>query len=155
LADANKDNLLFAPARIAAAAQGGAFNYANQLPPYVLSCANAPDVVTVQDYVLSPASVAAINAQLAAMNAVIRQEAEEHGYAYFSLGALYEDAVVKPSLDAVAVMTTAAPFGPLVSIDGVHPNAAGATVLAHAAAAALNETYRLGIPLSPSFALAH
>jgi lysophospholipase L1-like esterase len=151
---ANKDNLIFAPTRIAAAAQAGAFNFANQLPPYVLSCANAPDFLPVEDYVLAPASVAAVNAQLAAMNAVIRQEAADHGYAYFSLGALYEDAVVKPSLDAVAVMTTAAPFGSLISIDGVHPNAAGATVLAQAAAAALNGTYRMGIPLSTSFALA-
>ncbi|HET9797769.1 MAG TPA: hypothetical protein VFP90_07270 [Gemmatimonadaceae bacterium] len=45
-------------------------------------------------------------------------------------------------------MTSSQPYGPYVSLDGIHPTAEGARVLADAAAEALNETYRLGIPTS-------
>jgi lysophospholipase L1-like esterase len=34
----------------------------------------------------------------------------------------------------------------LISLDGVHPSAGGAAVLAHAAAVAINATYQLGLP---------
>jgi lysophospholipase L1-like esterase len=44
-------------------------------------------------------------------------------------------------------MTSLAPFGPYFSADGVHPNAAGQTILSRAAAQALNNRYGLGIPL--------
>ena len=89
-----------------------------------------------------------MNAQLAAMTAVIRDEAETRGFAYFPLGALYEGAVTKPPFSAVSVMTTAQPYGPYISLDGIHPSAEGARVLADAAATALNSTYRLAIPTS-------
>ena len=47
-----------------------------------------------------------------------------------------------------AVMTTAQPYGPYISLDGLHPTAEGSRILADAAAVALNRTYRLGIPTS-------
>ena len=45
-------------------------------------------------------------------------------------------------------MTTAQPYGPYISLDGIHPSAEGQRVLADAAAMALNSTYRLNIPTS-------
>jgi lysophospholipase L1-like esterase len=82
------------------------------------------------------------------MNAVIRNEASARGFAYFPLGALYEGVVTKPAFSAVAIMTTAQPYGPYISLDGIHPSAEGARVIADAAATALNARYRLGIPTS-------
>ena len=37
------------------------------------------------------------------------------------------------------------PFGPFVSLDGVHPSAAGHQILAREAAKSLNVTYHLAI----------
>jgi lysophospholipase L1-like esterase len=144
----NSTNLLFVAVRVPAAAAAGAYYYANQLGPYTFSCQNAPSFTGIQDYVLDDNDVAGVNAQLAAMNAVIRDEATMHGFAYFPLGALYEGVVTKPPFNAAAIMTTAQPYGPYVSLDGIHPTAEGSRVLADAAAQALNDTYHLGIPTS-------
>jgi hypothetical protein len=149
---AGSENVLFVPVRVPLAAAQGAARARAGLSPAVLSCANAPaaapDGSAIRDYVLSPAEVAQANAQLAAMNAVIRAEAERRGFAYFALGALYERANRKAPFSAVTLLTSPQPYGPLISLDGLHPSAAGHAVLAAAAADALNARYRLGIPTS-------
>ena len=142
----NSTNLLFVPFIVPTAVGTGAYYARNSLGQYTLSCANTSG--PVEDYILDAADVAAVNAQLAAMNAVIRNEAETRGFAYFPLGALYEGAVTKPALNAVSIMTTGQPYGPYISLDGIHPSAEGARVLADATAMALNSTYRLNIPTS-------
>ena len=86
------------------------------------------------------------------MNAIIRREAQQRGWAYFALSALYGETVVKPPFNAVALLTSAEPYGPYVSLDGIHPSAQGAAVLARAAAEALNARYGFGIPTSPALA---
>jgi lysophospholipase L1-like esterase len=116
--------------------------------PFTLSCANAPSSSLIADYVLGPDDVAALNAQLVAMNAIIAGEAAARGFAYFPLSALYEDANVKAPFNAVTLMTSTQPYGPLISLDGLHPTPAGSAVLAAAAARALNATYHFGIPTS-------
>jgi lysophospholipase L1-like esterase len=146
-------NLVFVAVRVpVAAAQGAARRNAGESPA-VLSCANAPAVgpngQVIRDYVLSPAELSQLNAQLAQMNAVVREEAARHGFAYFALGALYEEANAKAPFSAVALMTAPEPYGPLVSADGLHPSAAGSRVLALAAARALNARYRFRIPVGP------
>jgi hypothetical protein len=150
----NSTNLLFVAVRVPVAAATGAYYYANNLGPYTLSCQNAPSFTGIQDYVLDANDVAGVNAQLAAMNAVIRDEATKRGFAYFPLGALYEDVVTKAPFSAVTLLTSAQPYGPYVSLDGIHPTAEGSRVLADAAARALNDTYGLGIPLSGGASLA-
>ena len=132
------------PVIVPTAVGTGAFYARNGLGQYTLSCANNAGLV--EDYILSDADVASVNAQLAAMNAVIQDEAQTRGFAYFPLGALYEGAVTKPAFNAVSIMTTAQPYGPYISLDGIHPSAEGQRVLADAAATALNATYRLNIP---------
>jgi hypothetical protein len=148
-----RDNLLFVPVRAALAAGEGAARARAGAPPAVLSCANAPaigpDGRVIRDYVLSPAEVAQANVHLVAMNAVVRGEAERRGLAYFDLDVLYQRASrTAGSFNAVQLLTSPMPYGPLVSLDGVHPSGAGATVLADAAAVALNARYGLGIPTS-------
>lgn len=146
-------NLLFVAVRVPVAVATGAYYKMNGLGQYTLSCANAPSATGIQDYVLDANEVAGVNAQLAAMNQVIRQEAQQRGFAYFPLGALYEDVVVKAPFNAITLMTSNQPYGPYVSLDGIHPTAAGQTVLAQAAARALNETYGFGIPVSSGASL--
>jgi hypothetical protein len=142
----NSTNLLFVPFIVPTAVGTGSFFRNNDLGVYTLSCANV--AAPTEDYILDAADVAAVNAQLAAMNAVIQDEAQTRGFAYFPLGALYEGVVAKPAFNAIAVMTTAQPYGPYISLDGIHPSAEGARVIADAAAMALNATYKLGIPTS-------
>lgn len=142
----NSTNLLFVPFIVPTAAGTGAFYARNGLGQYTLSCANS--AAPTQDFILDGADVAAVNAQLAAMNAVIQDEARTRGFAYFALGALYEGAATKPAFNAISVLTTAQPYGPYISLDGIHPSAEGQRVLADAAATALNTTYRLEIPTS-------
>ena len=90
-------NLIFVAVRVPVAAATGAYYYQNNLGPYTFSCQNAPSISGIQDYVLDATDVAGVNAQLAQMNAVIRDEATKRGFAYFPLGALYEVAVTKPT----------------------------------------------------------
>jgi hypothetical protein len=99
------------------------------------------------DLVLTPAEQTILGAVIAQMNATIQAEAAARGWAYFSLDALYNAPGVRVPLNVVALMTSAVPFGPFMSLDGVHPNAAGQALIAAAAAQALNTTYDLGIPL--------
>jgi lysophospholipase L1-like esterase len=144
----NSANLLFVAVRVPVAAATGAFYRANGLGAYTFSCVNYPSATNIQDYVLDATDVANVNAQLAAMNAVIREEAQTRGFAYFPLGALYDDVVTKPAFNAITLMTSGQPYGPYVSLDGLHPTAEGQRILAEAAARALNETYKFGIPVS-------
>ncbi|HEX6054052.1 MAG TPA: SGNH/GDSL hydrolase family protein [Gemmatimonadaceae bacterium] len=153
-----KDNALFVPVRVLVAAATGGARRQQGLSPFVLSCANAPPTDAngdvIRDYVLSPAEMAAIDAQFAAMNAVMRAEAESRGFAYFALSALYDETVTKDPFNAITMLTSQEPFGPYVSLDGLHPSAEGARVLAEAAAAALNTRYNMAIPTgaAPLFA---
>jgi lysophospholipase L1-like esterase len=99
------------------------------------------------DFVLTPAEQAIALAVEAQLNAVIQGEAAARGFAYFSLDALYAAPGVRTPLDVVALFTSSQPFGPFMSLDGVHPNAAGQSLIAQAAARALDQRYDLGIPV--------
>ncbi len=126
-----------------------------KLAPVIVQAAASPvpvpftcaDVPLTPDFVLTPQDQALVAAVLAQMNAVIADEAAERGFAYFSLDALYAHPLARPPFSVLAMMGTPTPFGPLLSLDGIHPSAAGNAVLAQAAAAALNATYELGIPV--------
>jgi len=109
--------------------------------PTTATCADVPGAV---DYVLTPSDVSAINARMAAINTHIQAQAAANGYAYFALSALYD--LPKGSLNMYNVLFSSTPFGPNMSLDGVHPNAAGQTILANAAVAAVNARYGTAIP---------
>jgi GDSL-like lipase/acylhydrolase family protein len=108
--------------------------------PTTATCADTPGVV---DYVLTPSEMNAINALMAQMNSHIQSQANANGYAYFTLGALYD--LPKPTLNLGNVLFSSTPFGANISLDGVHPSAAGQGILASAAVAAINAKYNLGI----------
>ncbi|HJQ37414.1 MAG TPA: SGNH/GDSL hydrolase family protein, partial [Thermoanaerobaculia bacterium] len=121
------------------------------IPGYVLTLlaaapttATCADVPGAADYVLTANDVNAINTRMAQMNAHIQAKAAEQGYAYFSLEAVY--GLPKPRFSLVDVLFSNDPFGTYISLDGVHPSAAGQSILAAAAAQAINARYGTSIP---------
>ena len=140
----NAGNQIFAVARIPLAIQAGLTARTLGQPPVPLSCAGAGP--TTQDLVLDASEQAILNTVVAQMNAALQAEAEARGYAFMSLDALYSAPGVRVPLNVVALMTSATPWGPFMSLDGLHPSAAGQTLIAQAAAQALNAKYNLGIP---------
>ena len=109
--------------------------------PTTATCANVPGAV---DYVLTSGDISAINTRMAQMNAHMQARATENGWAYFSLDALY--GLAKPSLSLANILFSSTPFGSNISLDGVHPSAAGQSILATAAVQAINAKYGLAIP---------
>jgi hypothetical protein len=109
--------------------------------PVPLSC--AASAANIADFILTPTEMGILNGQILAMTAHIQSEATNRGYAFFTLGALSS---TKAPFSLNTLLTSTTPFGTNFSLDGLHPSAAGATVLAKAAAHALNVTYNLGIP---------
>ena len=137
------ENHIFVPAKVVGAyAAAMAAQAAGQAAP-TLSCADIP---FTQDYVLTPADMAALQAQLGAMSAHIRDVAAENGFAFFDLDPLYGQRHLKAPFSATTLLTSDEPYGPFISLDGVHPSAAGHRILAREAAKALNVTYHLAIP---------
>ena len=63
------------------------------------------------------------------------------GYATFSLGSLYDTVKNGVTFDLANILTSTTPFGTLMSLDGIHPSAAGQAVLASAAKAAIIQKY--------------
>jgi hypothetical protein len=137
-------NLLFVPVRVPVAVATGLHMKSLGAGPFTLSCAGAP--ATIQDFVLTPEEAGSVNGQLAQMNAYIRSEAVRVGFAYSELESLYGLSDIKPAFNVVQFMTSAEPYGRYVSLDGMHPSAAGQRVIATAAADALNAKYGFGIP---------
>ena len=136
-------NLLFVPVIVPTAVGNGLYRRAHGYPAYTLSCAaGAP---TTGDYILDPAEALAVNTLMKRMDDHIRAEAERRGYAFFRLGALYDAPDIKGPFSAVQLMTSQTPYGSLIGLDGIHPSEDGSTVLALAAAAALDARYGFGI----------
>ena len=116
----------------------GAAAFANNQPNPVYSC----DDGAGEDAVLTPANMDAINAQLVQMDDHIKQQAALRGFAYFSLGALFDRPDLKGgAYSVIKQMTSQLPYGLYTSNDGVHPNAIGHAVIAAAAAKGINATY--------------
>ena len=134
------ENHIYVPAKVVGAY--AAAQAAGQ-PGATLSCADVPGT---QDYVLTKADINALGAQLAEMNAHVRDVAAENGFAFFDLDPLYGQRRLKAPFSATTLLTSDEPYGPFISLDGVHPSAAGHRILAREAAKALNTTYHLAIP---------
>ncbi len=138
------ENLIFVPVRIPTAVATGAAYRARTLGQAPFSCADGG--YGRQDFVLTPTEAIIVNDLLAAMNAHISAAAATHGFAYMALQELYGRADLKPTYSTLAVMTSQAPYGFAVSLDGIHPNNAGHAILAAAAARAINARYGTTIP---------
>jgi hypothetical protein len=148
--DANCDqntDLQLVPIKIPTAVANGLGRRQAQLPPYLMSCAPGPR--GTQDLVLDAGERKIVQALLNEMNAHIARRAAQLGFAHFELEALYGLPNLKPPFSSVALMTTNSPYGLYISLDGFHPAALGQTVLAQAAARALNTTYGMQLTMLP------
>lgn len=134
-------NLIVVPALVPAAVANGLGRRAAGLTPFTLSCAEGP--FNAQDRILTPAEAQAASAQFALMSDHIRGQAALRGYAFFELEVLY--GLPKPPFSVVAVMTSGTPYGPNISLDGLHPSAAGHTIIAQAAVRAIDDRYNVGV----------
>jgi hypothetical protein len=144
-ADCNASpNQIFLPLAIGTALQAAAQLAALHQGPLPFSCTGSANPAQA-DFILTPAELGIVNTVIAAMNAHIQSEAATRGYAYFSLGALYDQPGLKAPFSLSVLLQSPVPFGPYFSLDGVHPSALGSHVLAVAAANALNATYKFGI----------
>jgi lysophospholipase L1-like esterase len=128
------------PVLVPAAVGNGLGRRAAGLPPFTLSCAEGP--FNVQDRILNPAEAAAVNNQLVQMSDHIRAQAAARGYAFVELEVLY--GITKPAFSVVTLMTSGTPYGPNISLDGLHPSAAGHAIIAEAALRAIDTTYPMG-----------
>jgi hypothetical protein len=133
-------NLLVVPVLVPAAVGNGLGRRAAGLPPFTLSCAEGP--FNVQDRILTPAEAATVSGQLVQMSDHIRAEAAARGYAFTELEVLY--GIPKPTFSVVTLMTSGTPYGPNISLDGLHPSAAGHAIIADAALRAIDTTYPIG-----------
>ena len=80
----------------------GAFTSAHGYPNPVYSCADVPGTL---DLVLTPDDMVALNGMLAQIDDNIRQQATARGYAYFSLGVLFERSDLKSATYSVVSQT--------------------------------------------------
>ena len=114
------------------------------LAPQPLSCADVPGT---SDGVLTPADVTALDAVVDQMNAQIKQVADQNGWGFVDVNAVWAAARAARAPYAAAVQLSCAyPYGQYVSLDGVQFNVAGQQLVANAAAAALNQRYGFSIP---------
>lgn len=111
--------------------------------PVPFSCANAAGI----DYVLTAADVDVLNQRMAHMDAFIRGQAEARGFAYTTLGEIYDRPGIKGRYSVMTQLTSEHPYGVWVALDGVHPSPLAHRFLARAAARAVRETY--GVHLLP------
>ena len=146
-------NVVFLPLFVPTALGTGAFYASHQFGPYTLHC-SSPDP-TKEDFILTPAEVSSVNNLMARMDDHIQQEAARRGFAYFRLQALYGRPDIKVPFNLPAFLQSQSPYGPLVSLDGVHPTGAGAKILAEAAAQALDDRYNHHILASASALIAN
>jgi hypothetical protein len=138
----NSPNLIFVPQRVPTAIATAA--QTSSVFPF--SCTASPDPTAV-DYTLTPAEAAQVNALLAQIDGHIRLQAQRRGWAYARLDALYGKPGLKAPFSVGQLMTSFQPYGPFISLDGVHPSGEGQALIADAAAAAINARYRLGLPV--------
>ena len=137
------ENFIFVRGKVLTAIVTGLTLAARGLPAYDLSCADVPGTL---DYILTPSDIAFINGMATQMSDEIERHAAENGYATFSLGALYDKAKDDVPFDLELYLKSGQPYGEFISLDGVHPNAKGQTVLARAARQAIQRTYGTGQP---------
>lgn len=143
-ATTNAANVIALPFKLGPAVQAGLTARALGQPPVPFSCAGAGP--TTVDFVITPAEQAIVTAVMTQINATIQAEAAKRGWAFFSADVVTSAPGFRPAFNVQSLFQSATPFGPYMSLDGLHPNAAGQSILAQAAARALNETYDLGIP---------
>lgn len=114
--------------------------------PVTIDCTNDNEVVTGSE-------LAGLHAAVAGYNAYIQQQAASHNWAYVDINASLTalSAFIPPFPDITAALSNPldpgpVTFGPLFTLDGVHPSALAHQYVANALIQAVNSTYGTSIP---------
>jgi lysophospholipase L1-like esterase len=134
-------NLIVANVLVPSAVANGLGRRAANLPAFVLSC--VAGAFNAQDRILTPDEEAVVDAQLVQMSNHVRAQAAARGFSIVELEVLY--GLAKAPYSVVTQMTTGSPYGPNISLDGLHPSAAGQTIIARAALQAIEDRYDIGL----------
>ena len=125
-----------------------------QSGPATLNCAagtaTAAGVSTAASggFVLTPAAVAAIATEVVQIDSFIHLQAIARGWAYVDVNGALAAAVAGGQIPKFPNFATPATlFGPVTSLDGIHPNGAGHKIIADLFVAAINAKY--GSTLTP------
>lgn len=112
--------------------------------PPIIACAKGIYPAPVGDIlVLDPAEQATLNAAIDAYNAYIQQKATAIKFAYYDPNVLFAASKASGAIPPFPNFTSAtATFGPLISLDGVHPNAAAHKLIANDLINLINATYK-------------
>ena len=119
-------------------------------PAYISCTKNSPAAPVGDIFVLDDAEQATLNATVDGYNSYIAGKAAALGFAYFDpnllLGAARASNAIPrlPNFTGSTASTTA--FGTLISLDGIHPAAAGHVLLANGIIAAINGKYGTTLP---------
>ncbi|HJS48289.1 MAG TPA: hypothetical protein VJ773_09915, partial [Gemmatimonadales bacterium] len=113
--------------------------------PQTLDCDLDTEVVT-------PAEYAGLQAAVAGFNGFISAQATARGMAYFDvngpLAALVADGSIPPLPDLLPALSgQPVGFGPIFSLDGVHPSSQAHEFIADSVAAIVNRTFGTAIPV--------
>lgn len=135
-------------------AVGQAFGGAGNIPPNIQAA--IADVRTVSP--LQTGEIGTLQTRVQAFNQFIRTQAQSRGYAYLNVNAILQQPAISQQIPPFPELFDNPqtpwgpdqPFGPLFSLDGVHPSATTHVVVANEAIRLINDTYETTLQPVPS-----
>lgn len=126
-------------------AVGQAFGGVGNIPAEI--SAAIADVANIS--LLQTAEIGTLQARIQTFNSFISNEASSRGYAFVDVNALFGQPEISQQIPPFPELIdnpqtpwgTDQPFGPLFSLDGVHPSSAAHEAVTNAAIEAINSTY--------------
>ena len=101
--------------------------------PPVIACTPTMNPPVGDRFILDATEQSALTAAVAKYNTYISGKADSVGFVYFDPNPLWSAARARGDIPAVLdISNLSAPFGPLFSLDGVHPSRAGQVLIANA-----------------------
>lgn len=134
-------------------AVGQTFGDVSNIPPPIQeSIAGVANVSLLQTQ-----EIGTIRGAVQAYNDFISQQADSRGYAFVDVNALFEQPELRQQIPVFPELFENPqtpwgpdqPFGPLFSLDGVHPSAQAHRLVTDAVIDAINQTYGTSIPALP------
>jgi lysophospholipase L1-like esterase len=117
-----------------------------QHPPFISCTKNVPAAPIGDLFVLDAAEQTTLRTTVDAYNAYIRSQADANGFAYYDPNVLLAARKAAGEIPVLPNFTSATqPFGPLLSLDGVHPSSAAHRLIANELVAVINAKYGTGL----------
>lgn len=116
-----------------------------------LFCSNNIPAPPSPDYVLAPDDVTTLNTVVDQMNDHIAALAGQRGWALLDANVALNQLVTetrarRPAFSLIKLLNCALPYGPYISLDGIHPGNVGHQLIANYAIDAINARYSFALP---------